>query len=222
MAYIVAERTQVFICENGGEYTLRELSVEVIGYRTETDTTYPDTSCIRAANYSVIYLRRVSLKFTFKATEADQTNNYQYVGFLMRASDNAAIYLLIHNNADIGVTTWSTDIPESETNLNVYAMYVDRYGAVYLGRTQSEQPDPNATIIQCSGKYNHFASVRNVGSIFTYGTGSYQITFTDNGVTGQRYYLNNGSHCDTNGGGSEYFPGTTEGTLDATTYCWYQ
>lgn len=92
-----------------------------------------------------------------------------------------------------------------------------RGGSVYFMRSPNAEYD---FTIPCTGSCTHFASLSDAGSFKPYTTGS-QLTFSGAGVTGQRYYVINGSYI--NGAGSTtYFPGDSDGYVDATTYCWYK
>ena len=55
--------------------------------------------------------------------------------------------------------------------------------------------------------------------------GNYAFKFTvpeGSSVTGQRYYAQFGGRINTNNGGDEFFPGTSAGAVQASTYSWYR
>lgn len=80
-----------------------------------------------------------------------------------------------------------------------------------------------ASKVLVSGKYDHFIFLNNASKFALGGLTPYPLTFAASGsVTGRRYRLLNGSYCSVLGRGAEYFPGSEDGYLDASTYCWYK
>lgn len=75
--------------------------------------------------------------------------------------------------------------------------------------------------IDCSGSCTNFLNL-NSGNFNRIGGATYIVTFNGGSVTGQRYKLTNGSSCSVMGGGADYFPGNSAGTVEADTYCWYK
>ena len=76
----------------------------------------------------------------------------------------------------------------------------------------------------CSGECEEFIIVR-AAKFTRQGTPTYKFIFSimdGKSVTGKRYNIDNGGTCETAGGGTEYFPGNTAGSVDATTYSWYK
>lgn len=79
--------------------------------------------------------------------------------------------------------------------------------------------EPNSITI--SGDFYCIAYANDATIRLATGTNSVPMQFIDNGVTGIRYSASNGGRIITQGAGPEYFPGTTAGTVNSSTYSFY-
>ena len=104
------------------------------------------------------------------------------------------------------------------THPNVRALSIARGGQLWLHMSY-DADDGTSPDISCSGSCDVFGSFWNDGSTAITGAGTI-VRFTGT-VAGKRYALTGGSHCGGNLGAS-YFPGDVAGTVDSSTYCWYE
>lgn len=75
-----------------------------------------------------------------------------------------------------------------------------------------------STCLEIDGDFN--ISVTANGSYV--GRNAVDMPIVTGNSQGKRYYALNGGRIMTQGGGPDYFPGTTAGTIEASTYSWYK
>lgn len=98
-----------------------------------------------------------------------------------------------------------------------YALYAERDAHIYFPTDTISTTAAQEYNIPCSGAVTAFARPSSGSSIESYGTGTKQ-QFTGS-MTGKYYAISTGSSAIAPPGG---FPGNDTGTLDTSTYCWYQ
>lgn len=212
---IKCTNNSVFQALTGGSFTLRNLKIYCTCNQTELTNSTTSVECIRAANYSVVQLQRCQLKLT---AVGDEDSTYAPSSLVaLRVSDNAQIILLCSSSTDYQKSR--IDIEGDDSLLPSSAIWAYRTGRVMLGRTNASDDVCINTYV--SGNATCFASISDNSSISIYGNGDV-MQFVDEGFEGQRYILSRSSSIYTKGQGTEYFPGTANGTIDSSTYCWYQ
>lgn len=77
----------------------------------------------------------------------------------------------------------------------------------------------DSNFVKISGDFNTICQC-NRGQFYRSATSSPVII--GDGVTGQRYKAASGGGIDTRGGGPDFFPGTSAGTVETSTYSWYK
>ena len=149
--------------------------------------------------------------------------NLQDVTLNFHASDNDVVsysFLYIGSSAEVSLIPGNIDfnmINEGGDSWTGNREFAYVAGRLTLGNADASSPSLNT--ITVSGDYSRFVDV-NSGQI--YRNQSRPARFATSGtVTGIRYYVRNNGGIATNGGGPEFFPGDTEGVLQASTYSWY-
>lgn len=126
--------------------------------------------------------------------------------------DNGATLRLHHG---VVASTISVQKPASGTP-TVTVFSIERGGTLQLVRTRNSSAEH---VVSCSGSCDTFIDVWQNGSVNTYGTGTI-VSFSGT-VTGKRYNVTGGSSI-AGSLGATYFPGDSAGTVQASTYSWYQ
>lgn len=205
----------VFKALTGGDFILRNLKIYCTCDQAELTNSTTSVECIRVANYSVVQLQRCQFKLT---AVGDEDSTYAPSSLTaLRVSDNAQIILLCSSSTDYQESR--IDIEGDDSLLPSAGIWVYRSGRVSLGRTNASDDVCINTYV--SGKATCFINIADNSSVSIYGNGDV-MQFIDDGFEGRRYILSRGSSIYTKGQGEEYFPGTESGTIDSSTYCWYQ
>ena len=102
----------------------------------------------------------------------------------------------------------------------VACIYTAHNGTVSLTYAYDDLASPATTgVISCSGSCDIFYQSRQFGGLNTLSSGTL-VSFTGT-VTGKRYSLTGGSYV-AGLPSATYFPGDVAGTVDASTYSWYE
>lgn len=163
-------------------------------------------SCFSASDYSDITFNNCNFTFTVDSDDPP-------VGFIGRI-----IQAFNYANVNLSGTTTIKAI-------NTRGRSVDGLFAAGNSRISILGGSSTQYIVYVSGDIINVTHVRT-GQITANANGP-QIDATvevpeNETLTGRRYRVEAGGSINTNGGGAEYFPGTTEGVLDTSTYCWYK
>lgn len=163
-------------------------------------------SCFSASDYSDITFNNCNFTFTVDSDDPP----VGFVGRIIQAFNYANVNLS-------GTTTIKA--------INTRGRSVDGLFAAGNSRISILGGSSTQYIVYVSGDIINVAHV-STGQI-TANTNGPQIDATvevpeNETLTGRRYRVEAGGSINTNGGGAEYFPGTTEGVLDTSTYCWYK
>lgn len=201
-------RTHGFYC-SGGHWLLRHLEVNRVENPTTASGTTP--TCYYAYGGStVLELYGCAAVQSMPASPVPLGGeNYSVRMFDV---DDGAILRLQHGNV-AGLI--SAQKPATGTP-SVYVFSVERGGVLQLARTRS---DSTVHTIACSGSCTTFLDLWQNGSVNVSGVGTI-VSFTGS-MEGKRYQLTGGSFVAGNLDAA-YFPGDSAGTVQATTYCWYQ
>lgn len=163
-------------------------------------------SCFSALDYSDITFNNCNFTFTVDSDDPP----VGFVGRIIQAFNYANVNLS-------GTTTIKA--------INTRGRSVDGLFAAGNSRISILGGSSTQYIVYVSGDIINVTHV-STGQI-TANTNGPQIDATvevpeNETLTGRRYRVEAGGSINTNGGGAEYFPGTTEGVLDTSTYCWYK
>lgn len=163
-------------------------------------------SCFSASDYSDITFNNCNFTFTVDSDDPP----VGFVGRIIQAFNYANVNLS-------GTTTIKA--------INTRGRSVDGLFAAGNSRISILGGSSTQYIVYVSGDITNVTHV-STGQI-TANTNGPQIDATvevpeNETLTGRRYRVEAGGSINTNGGGAEYFPGTTEGVLDTSTYCWYK
>lgn len=107
----------------------------------------------------------------------------------------------------------------NQSNLHTVVGIGAEAGSISLGNTSDTSID---NVFQASGAYTVFArSSGNNSTIVRATAAENRMTFSGS-PTGKRFVCNLGGTISTGGAGPDYFPGSTDGTIESTTYSWYK
>lgn len=174
------------------------------------------TGCIIATNNSVAYIRGCNISVVDNVTSPDSIN--RTVTLAIVDSSQGTIRFpstAIGKNAFTAPSTKPSYITG-----NIYCIRGVDSSNIICSVSNNTQDDVTTEV---SGAFTNFILLNNA-SFTRQASGTYKYIFvdkTESSVTGKRYSIINGGSCITAGGGANYFPGNEAGTVDASTYSFY-
>ncbi len=188
--------------KNGtGNIQLHELTIEM-----ESNNDLPDASSSGdafAVNVSGGVVRLYNCTCIYRATKG-----FQRSPAIFFASDTGQIHINTGNTMKSVFTAGDKPL----------WFLAKPGGSITLDNMDANTPDKNKCTI--SGAYNVVAYLD--GGTFTRAGTTKPTLAADGSVTGKRYQVTSGGHCNTGGGGANYFPGDADGTVDDSTFSWYK
>lgn len=173
-------------------------------------------ACVYVSSYSVIYIQRC--RMTVNCADAEE-KNYNITVAVVWVTNNATVYFSQYNNPDWDPTRMS--INNAATSNVATRFILERVSGNCIASTGTSG-ERNAYTCFCSGMCDIFIYLQNSSVFFAESTTTEDAyIFSGEAVTGQRYRIITGAICNVNGQGAEYFPGDTVGSVDESTYCWY-
>ena len=191
----------------GGEWNLQNMTLHMTRTAENADAGSSFQAVVSGTQYSTVNIYNCSVLLDIEYSST------QYIA-LVTANTYANVYLR-------GNLVLACSNPEGTRSKNVFALYAGSKGNITLQSTKS----PTQYGMTLEGDFNCVAFA--TGGYITMGTTSNYLPFSitvppGKSVTGQRYACVSGGNINTGGEGPEYFPGTTEGSVNTSTYSWYQ
>lgn len=106
-------------------------------------------------------------------------------------------------------------------DISVTCLYAEN-GAQYIVSSSYENYAETGLLFTISGAVSIFIHLTEGASFSMRTSRTWRLRFNSSLTSGQRYYLSSGGMCNTGGQGSEFFPGTTAGYVESSTYSWYK
>lgn len=189
----------------GGFWILRHLTVERIENPTTSTTAAPGCYQAEGANTTLSIYGCAAIQKMPEGLDFTDKNNY--VVRIFEATLGATIRLMHDATPGVIHAEKTTDGPV------VHVFSITRDGTLALAKNSA------ARTIECEGSCSTFINMNQKGKLTSLSSGPL-IEFVNNNVTGKRYSLSSGA-TGLDGLSLTYFPGDTEGTVDANTFCWY-
>ena len=205
-------------------YYLRDLTLRRVEHPYDVNAPAGVGGLVGAGSGATVYIQGCALEQSFppKTAEHPSFGGKTYSIRLISADGGGSIHLAPWSRPSSITCELSPYDDASEPSIGLAVCYITRGSSLWFRRSEIDGYD--GTFL-CSGACTEFLYIGQDSSTNVIGAGV-PIEFVvpvGSSFTGQRFIIRSGSHVlvPVSDPDEEYFPGDTAGSIDATTYCWY-